>query len=137
MGSGFVNIEAATDKPGMQYIVIQNVVIGNVTRGPVSWRNADFTLDASGKKYHPVTRPGLGAIDISQKVGVAGPGQAIRGNLCSFLGSDGRQQRFGRVPAGKLVCERHSADHVLQLDLPVTAKNTKRARSWTGLFFLD
>jgi len=86
MASGFVNLEQS-DQAGMHYVVVQNVVIGNRSPGVVSWRNNDFTFASGGKKYHPVSRPGLGAIDISQKTGVCGPGQAIRGNLVFLVPS--------------------------------------------------
>ncbi|MBV8602443.1 MAG: DUF4352 domain-containing protein [Candidatus Eremiobacteraeota bacterium] len=79
---GFV-IESPAKDAGMKYLVIQDVVIPNASKGTVSYNLDDFTLTAGSKKYHPVARPGLGAIDISEG-GVLGPRQRIKGNL-AFL----------------------------------------------------
>lgn len=77
--TGFVATEPA--KPaGMKYIVIHDAVIRNRTRSTVSYNLSDFTLSAGDKQYHPVARPGLGAIDVDEG-GVLGPGEVIRGNL--------------------------------------------------------
>ena len=79
IASGFVASEPAKQE-GMKYTVIHDVAIHNRSRGTVSYNLGDFTLTAGERKYHPVARPGLGAIDIAQG-GVLGPGEAIRGNL--------------------------------------------------------
>ena len=79
IATGFVATEPAKHE-GMKYIVIHDVAIPNRTRATVSYNLGDFTLTAGEKKYHPVARPGLGAIDIAQG-GVLGPGESIRGNL--------------------------------------------------------
>ncbi|MBV8074712.1 MAG: DUF4352 domain-containing protein [Candidatus Eremiobacteraeota bacterium] len=79
---GFV-IESPAKDETLKYLVIQDVRIPNESKGTVSYNLDDFTLLVGTKKYHPVARPGLAAVDLNDG-GVLGPRQAIRGNL-AFL----------------------------------------------------
>jgi hypothetical protein len=85
--SGFVMVEPGP-QPGTKYVVVQNVVIPN-TNGyaTASWKLDDFSLVVGEKRYHPVARPGLGAVDIARS-GVIGPHEALKGNLV-FVVPDG------------------------------------------------
>jgi hypothetical protein len=84
MGSGFVTT-SPSDEAGKYYIVVQNVVIPNPSQTIASFQLQDFSLIAKdGKVFHPSSRPGLGAIDISQKTMIIGPRQVLKGNL-AFL----------------------------------------------------
>ena len=85
--SGFVSVEPGP-KPGSKYVVIPNVTIPNTS--PVStaaWKKDDFSLVADDKHYHPVVRPGFGAVDVARD-GVLGPHQALKGNLVFVVPDD-------------------------------------------------
>jgi hypothetical protein len=82
MGHGLVTTQPSA-QAGMQYVVISNVVIVSPVHNIGSYRVNDFSLIVGDNRYHPVARPGLGAIDISQG-GVVGPRDRIKGNL-AFL----------------------------------------------------
>ena len=78
--AGLVDVEPGP-KPQTRYVVVENVLIRNTNAySTAAWKNDDFSLVAGDKRYHPVARPGFGALDISRN-GIIGPHEALKGNL--------------------------------------------------------
>ena len=86
--TGFVIVQAGP-KAGTKYVVIQDVVIPNSSRtSSGAWKKDDFSLVAfGGARFHPVVRPGYGALDIARD-GVIGPRQALKGDLAFIVPTD-------------------------------------------------
>jgi hypothetical protein len=77
--TGFIDAEPGPD--GTQYVVVNDLVVGNPSPYQVaSYRVADFSLVAGDKRYHPVVRPRYESIDLSTG-GVLSPHEALRTTL--------------------------------------------------------
>jgi len=96
--AGFTTVEPGP-KPGTKYVVIQNVIIANANPySTAAWKKHDFSLVVGEKRYHPVVRPTMAAIDIALG-GVLGPHEALKGDLPFVVPDDVTSAKLEFFPA--------------------------------------
>ena len=107
--SGFTTVDPGPD-PAHKYVVVEDIVIRNPTGSIAAYKLSDFSLVVGGTRYHPVARPGLGAVDIGQD-GVLGPRDAIKGNLAFLVPASVMRGDLEFFPANWIDQSGHTAGY--------------------------
>ena len=107
--SGFTIVEPGPDA-AHKYVVIEDVVIHNPTGSVAAYKATDFSLLVGGIRYHPVVRPGMGAVDIAHD-GVLGPRDAIHGDLAFLVPADVSRGDLEFFPANWIDVFGHTAGY--------------------------
>jgi hypothetical protein len=98
MQASSISTTAARSDDTLKYVTIDSLLLANPSREQAqAYQPSQFHLLVGSRKYTPVTRPGLGALDLSQ-ASVLSPGASQRVTLSFLVPAGTTAAKFEFIP---------------------------------------